>query len=78
MFRYDYIAVLDIDEVIMPLKHNNWNDLMREIKIKTPAASNNTSCFVFRHVLFLEEEEEMEEEEKAKRKRANGKRRAGD
>ena len=63
VFRYDYIAVVDIDEVIMPLQHNNWNDLFREIKRKTPKASNNISTFVFRHVQILYEEEEETEKD---------------
>ena len=58
MFRYEYIAVVDIDEVIMPLQHNNWNDLIREIKNKTPGASDNISTLVFRHALFLYKEKE--------------------
>ena len=29
-FRYKYIALLDIDEVIMPLKHTNWADMMED------------------------------------------------
>ena len=63
MFRYDYIAIVDVDEVIMPLQHNNWNDLFREINRKTPEASNNTSSFLFRHALFMDKEEEEEEED---------------
>ena len=54
MFRYDYIAVVDIDEVIMPLQHKNWNNMIRDIKNKTPEASNNVSTFVFRNALFLD------------------------
>ena len=63
MFRYDYIAMVDIDEVIMPLLHNDWNDLIRDIKNKTPEASNNVSTFVFRHALFLDKEEEEVEDD---------------
>ena len=63
MFRYDYIAVVDIDEVIMPLKHRNWNDLIREIKRKTSEASDNITSFVFRHVLFPDEMMKEEGEE---------------
>ena len=62
MFRYDYIAVVDIDEFIMPLQHKNWNDMIRDIKNKTPEASNNTSTFVFRMVLFLDENAVVGEE----------------
>ena len=62
VLRYDYIAVVDIDEVILPLQHINWNDLIRAIKRKFPEASDNITSFVFRHVLFLEEKEEKVEE----------------
>ena len=60
LFRYDYIAVVDIDEVIMPLQHNNWSALIREIRRKTPEVSDNISTFVFRHALFLDEQENKE------------------
>ena len=30
MYSYEYIALLDIDEVIVPLKHTNWGDMMKE------------------------------------------------
>ena len=49
--------MVDTDEVIMPLKHNNWSDMIREINV-----SNNGSTLVFRHALFLDEEEELMEE----------------
>ena len=32
MYRYDYIAVEDWDEVIMPVNHTNWNEMMIYIK----------------------------------------------
>ena len=31
VYRYKYIALLDIDEVIMPIHHNNWEDMMEEV-----------------------------------------------
>ncbi len=31
MFRYEYIALLDIDEVIMPLVHNSWAEMMEAV-----------------------------------------------
>ena len=30
-YRYEYIALLDIDEVIMPLMHNNWAEMMEAV-----------------------------------------------
>ena len=62
MSRYEYIAVVDTDEVIMPLQHNNWLDMIREIKIKSPEAANNISTYVFRTALFLDKWGEVEEE----------------
>ena len=29
-FRYEYIALLDIDEIIVPLQHENWAEMMEE------------------------------------------------
>ena len=54
--------MVDTDEVIMPLQHNNWHDMIREIKIKSPEASNNISSYVFRTALFLDKWGEVEEE----------------
>jgi hypothetical protein len=31
LFRYEYIALLDIDEVIMPLVHNSWAEMMESV-----------------------------------------------
>ena len=46
----------------MPRQHNNWNDLIREIKINTNLASENISTLAFRHALFLDEEKKEEED----------------
>ena len=29
--RYKYIALLDIDEVIVPLEHDSWSAMMAEV-----------------------------------------------
>ena len=29
--RYDWIALLDVDEVIVPRKHNSWAEMMDEV-----------------------------------------------
>merc|ERR1711910_123119 len=42
MYRYEYIALLDIDEVIVPIKHKNWEDMMEEV-IKTSLKVKNES-----------------------------------
>ena len=28
--RYEYISVLDIDEVMMPKQHDNWEQMMKQ------------------------------------------------
>ena len=65
MFRYEYIGIFDIDEVIMPLQHSTWHDLITEIKRTIPLESDDISTLVFRHALFLDnvlEEQEVEED----------------
>ena len=56
--RYDYITLLDIDEVITPIKNKNWADMMEEI-IKTSSKVKNetraTNSWFFRNVYFLDE-----------------------
>ena len=33
--RYDWIALLDVDEVIVPQKHNSWAEMMEEVSAHT-------------------------------------------
>ena len=33
MYRYKYIALLDIDEVILPIEEHNWSDLMKNVQL---------------------------------------------
>ena len=33
--RYDWIALLDVDEVIVPQKHNSWAEMMAEVGAHT-------------------------------------------
>ena len=32
LHRYDWIALLDVDEVIVPRKHNSWAEMMDEVE----------------------------------------------
>ena len=32
LLRYDWIALLDVDEVIVPRKHNSWAEMMEEVR----------------------------------------------
>eukprot|EP00092_Neocalanus_flemingeri_P000504 GFUD01000535.1.p1 GENE.GFUD01000535.1~~GFUD01000535.1.p1 ORF type:complete len:579 (-),score=145.76 GFUD01000535.1:297-2033(-) len=56
MYRYEYIALLDIDEVIMPIKHNNWADMMKEVITTSMKVKNETrASWNFRNVYFMDE-----------------------
>ena len=55
IYRHQYIALLDIDEVIMPLKHTNWEDMMREAVQSSLKVKNETrASWNFRPIYFLD------------------------
>ena len=49
--RFKYIAILDIDEVIIPLKHDSWAGMMVDL---VNASNSDTIGWHFRHVYFLD------------------------
>ena len=50
--RFRYVSILDIDEVIMPLKHSNWGDMMADLeKISHP----QTAYYSFANTYFMYE-----------------------
>jgi hypothetical protein len=55
MYKYDYIAVVDIDEVFIPKKHQNWTELLKDLEAKSLKAKPTTghSSFVFHNVYFF-------------------------
>lgn len=56
MYRYEYIALLDIDEVIMPIKQDNWEDMMKDVVASALKVKNETrASFNFRNVYFMDE-----------------------
>ena len=56
MYRYEYIALLDIDEVIMPIKQDNWADMMKDVVEASLKVKNETrASFNFRNVYFMDE-----------------------
>ena len=57
MYRYEYITLLDTDEVIVPTNLTNWADLMEEL---VKEASDKVS-WVFRNVYFFDEMLERKE-----------------
>ena len=50
LYRYDWIALLDVDEVIVPRKHNSWAEMMEEAE---PDAIKY-SGFTFTNIYFLD------------------------
>ena len=64
IFRYKYIALLDIDEVIMPIKHTNWADMMKEVITTSLKVKNETrASWNFRNVYFMDEMLDLHEPE---------------
>ena len=47
MHRYDWIALLDVDEVIVPRKHNNWAEMMEEVGPQITPTGLSISVFNF-------------------------------
>ena len=52
-FRFKYIVVLDIDEVIVPKKHDSWSAMMGEV-LKHSAKEPKTISWHFRHTYFID------------------------
>lgn len=56
MYEYEYIALLDIDEVIMPVQDNTWSELMRRVLPKALSIRNETrASYNVRNVYFLDD-----------------------
>lgn len=56
MYRYEYIVLLDIDEVIMPVQATNWRELMDTVLKKALAEKNETrASYNVRNVYFLDD-----------------------
>ena len=45
--RYDWIALLDVDELIVPRKHNSWEDMMRQVESVAVVNLQFSSLFYF-------------------------------
>lgn len=68
LYSYDYLALLDIDEIIMPIAHQNWSQLMSEVQRLSLAEKNYTrASYNVRNVYFLDDlrvgEEQMKHTE---------------
>lgn len=56
MYMYDYLALLDIDEVIMPKNDMTWAQLMDRVVPKSKRTKNDTfPSYNVRNVYFLDE-----------------------
>ncbi|XP_078039293.1 uncharacterized protein LOC144471282 [Augochlora pura] len=56
MYEYEYIALLDVDEVIMPVKDATWQDLMKRVLNKAFKIRNETrASYNVRNVYFLDD-----------------------
>ncbi|RWS21898.1 Glycosyltransferase-like protein, partial [Leptotrombidium deliense] len=52
---YNYLALLDIDEVIMPLKHQNWSHLMEQVvNVTSLYTERAVASFCARNVYFFD------------------------
>ena len=51
--RFKYIAILDIDEVIVPKKHSSWSAMMEEV-LEASSKDPKTISWHFRHVYLLD------------------------
>ena len=46
MYRYEYITLLDTDEVIVPTNHSNWSDLMKDLVAESGWSVDDIDAFV--------------------------------
>ena len=60
MSRYKFIAVLDVDELIVPLHHEGWAAMMEEVVKES--GTKTVSSWHFRHVYFFDNMTSPEEE----------------
>ena len=57
MNLYDYITLVDVDELIMPLQHYNWIDLiptLEETFLKEKGPDKVVGSFNFKNIYFME------------------------
>ena len=57
MYKYKYIALLDIDEAIVPLGNtSNWSELIEEVgKENFKLKSETIAAYHFRNIYFVAE-----------------------
>lgn len=56
LYSYSYLALLDIDEVIMPLQHDDWPSLMKVVEQESLKEKNySRASYNVRNVYFLDD-----------------------
>lgn len=56
LYSYEYIVLLDIDEVVMPVQHQTWKELMNDIVPMALQQKNYTrASYNVRNVYFLDD-----------------------
>ncbi len=56
LYQYEYIALLDIDEVIMPTKGSSWKELMVAVDAKARQSRNDSrASYNFRNIYFMDD-----------------------
>ncbi|XP_068224432.1 uncharacterized protein [Palaemon carinicauda] len=61
MYKYKYISLLDIDEVIMPRNSSSWRELLEIVKRKDTAENKHRSSYVARNVYFMDDMRQPQE-----------------
>lgn len=54
IYLYDYVTLLDIDEIILPIKHFSWQQMFEHLQSKISTKSLNFSAISARNVYFLQ------------------------
>uniref|UniRef100_A0A131YJ70 Glycosyltransferase family 92 protein n=1 Tax=Rhipicephalus appendiculatus TaxID=34631 RepID=A0A131YJ70_RHIAP len=56
LYSYEYIVLLDIDEVVMPVQHHTWKELMNDVVPMALQQKNYTrASYNVRNVYFLDD-----------------------
>lgn len=53
IYSYEYVVLMDIDEIIMPVKDNNWTSLLKRVQANSEATRDKWASFNVQNVYFL-------------------------
>ncbi|XP_059489253.1 uncharacterized protein LOC132204648 [Neocloeon triangulifer] len=61
LYKFKYVTALDIDEVIVPMKNENWHDLVYEVAVPRAAMQHKSfDAFVTRNTYFMDDQIERQ------------------